>query len=483
MNKLYFLGALLLVTATSFAQAPSGINYQAIVRDSGGALLVSQTVGMQISILEGSSEGTAVYSETQNISTNSNGLLSLEIGAGTSNGNLSSIDWSSGSYFIKTETDPTGGSNYSISGTSRLTSVPYAMQSKNADNGITSDQKAAITANTSKEGITTAQKDAITTNTAKKGITTAQADIIDNTSGANTGDNATNTQYGGLDGSKANLTGAIFTGAISSTNLSNSNTGDETDATIKTKLSITTLSGSNTGDNATNTQYSDQEALITSLQAQIAELISDNTLVSRRIAIGTQMWMNKNLDVATYRDGTAIPEVADAGAWAALKTGAWCYYVGTDGTTYGKLYNWYAVMGITVAEDATPTAAQITARKQLAPSGLHVPSDGEWSTLTTFLDQEAPTGNVGGKMKETGTAHWQAPNSGANNSSGFTGLPGGFRANDGTFFNIGSNGYWWSSPEYTTTHAWSRDLKHNDGNVGKNNYVMTGGFSVRCLRD
>jgi uncharacterized protein (TIGR02145 family) len=317
---------------------------------------------------------------------------------------------------------------------------------------ITYDAKGLVTAGAA---ATTAD---IAESEDKKYVTDAQVEVLGNTSGTNTGDNATNTQYSGLDGSKANLTGATFTGAIYATNLANSNTGD----------------------NATNTQYSAQAALITGLQAQIAELISDNTLVSRSVAIGTQQWMNKNLDVATYRDGTLIPEVRDATQWGNLKTGAWCYNKNdsANGTTYGKLYNWYAVMGITVKEDTTPTEVQIAARKELAPPGWHVPSDAEWTKLTTFLGD-----NAGGKMKELGTAHWNSPNTGATNSSGFTGIPGGYRFKVGDFSIIGYYGGWWSSTENSTTTAWNRYLYYYSGSVKINDFNKTFGFSVRCLRD
>jgi uncharacterized protein (TIGR02145 family) len=140
-------------------------------------------------------------------------------------------------------------------------------------------------------------------------------------------------------------------------------------------------------------------------------------------------------------------------------------------------------MGITVKEDATPTAAQKAARKQLVPTGWHVPSDEEWTTLTAFLDQEAPTGNVGGKMKETGTAHWNTPNTSATNSSGFTGLAGGYRGNDGAFDYIGDFGNWWSSTENNTSNAWYRTLVYGSGSVYRSPNYKTFGLSVRCLRD
>jgi uncharacterized protein (TIGR02145 family) len=240
-----------------------------------------------------------------------------------------------------------------------------------------------------------------------------------------------------------------------------------------------------------NTQYSDQAGLIASLQAQINAFVTEYGEPLPSVAIGTQKWMKKNLDVATYRDGTPIPEVprfkedgSDNGAaWGALKTGAWCYYTNADGSnedaTYGKLYNWYAVAGIYDAASLTDSSL----RKQFAPTGWHVPSDGEWTTLTAFLDQEAPTGNAGGKMKETELAHWKTPNGGATNSSGFTGLPGGYRRSNGAFGGISNYGYWWSSTEYFTTDAWYRNLGYNNGNVYRYSIVKTFGFSVRCLRD
>ena len=158
------IGALLL-TLSSFAQAPEKMSYQAVVRGANNALVTNQQVGMQISILQGS---TAVYEETQTPTSNKNGLVSLEIGKGTIvSGIFSSIDWSADMYFIKIETDPAGGTNYTITGTSQLLSVPYALYAK------TSSDTEAVAANTAKVGITTEQATAILENTSKTGgITT-----------------------------------------------------------------------------------------------------------------------------------------------------------------------------------------------------------------------------------------------------------------------------------------------------------------------
>jgi uncharacterized protein (TIGR02145 family) len=184
------------------------------------------------------------------------------------------------------------------------------------------------------------------------------------------------------------------------------------------------------------------------------------------IVIGTQQWMEKNLEVVTYRNGNIIPQVTDPTAWAALTTGAWCYYNNDplNGAIYGKLYNWYAVND----------------PRGLAPTGWHVPTDAEWTTLSNTLGGDAV---AGGKMKTTGTTIWSAPNTDATNESGFAGLPGGYRASYGTFFNVGNYGYWWSSTELSTTTAWYRYLFYGFGFIFRTSNYKEAGFSVRCLRD
>jgi len=185
------------------------------------------------------------------------------------------------------------------------------------------------------------------------------------------------------------------------------------------------------------------------------------------LTIGTQQWMDRNLDVATYRNGDLIPYVTDPTTWAALTTGAWCYYNNdpSNNCIYGKLYNWYAVND----------------PRGLAPVGWHVPSDAEFTTLTNVLGGASV---AGGKMKVTGTTTtWNSPNTGATNTSGWAGLPGGNRWNDGTFNVIGNFGYWWSSTASVTDTAWYRYLGYSFANAYRENLTKTNGFSVRCVRD
>jgi uncharacterized protein (TIGR02145 family) len=185
----------------------------------------------------------------------------------------------------------------------------------------------------------------------------------------------------------------------------------------------------------------------------------------------TENWAFENFDGTTFRNGDSIPEVTDPVAWAALTTPAWCYY-GDDplnGQIYGKLYNWYAVND----------------PRGLAPIGWRVPTDDDWTALTTCLGGRPV---AGGKMKTTGTIQdntglWQSPNTGATNESGFNGLPGGSRSNDGTFSDIGNVGLWWSSTEIFTNNAWYRRLSYNSGLVGSNIIFKPYGFSVRLIKD
>ena len=139
MKRLFTILALVSMAAGIFGQSPEKMSYQAVVRNSSNQLVTSQKVGMKISILQATVTGTAVYVETQTPTTNANGLVSVEIGGGTViSGTFSSINWVNGPYFIKTETDPAGGTNYSITGTIQLLSVPYALYAGEAGNGFAS---------------------------------------------------------------------------------------------------------------------------------------------------------------------------------------------------------------------------------------------------------------------------------------------------------------------------------------------------------
>jgi hypothetical protein len=147
MKPIYIFLTALLISITTFSQTPQGMSYQAIVRDASNTLVAQQAVGIQISIIQGSTTGTAVYTETHTATTNTNGLVSLTVGTGATGDDFSAIDWAFGPYFIQTQIDPMGGSNYTITATSQLLSVPYALYAETAKNTLELPSLRDITGN------------------------------------------------------------------------------------------------------------------------------------------------------------------------------------------------------------------------------------------------------------------------------------------------------------------------------------------------
>jgi uncharacterized protein (TIGR02145 family) len=186
------------------------------------------------------------------------------------------------------------------------------------------------------------------------------------------------------------------------------------------------------------------------------------------VLIGTQIWMAENLKTTNYNDVTSIPLVTDNNAWINLTTPGYCWYnndAATYKVNYGAIYNFFTVN-----------------TGKLCPTGWHVPTNDEWSILTDYLGGESV---AGGKLKETGTAHWNNPNTGATNEIGFTAIPGGFRSDfDGSFDLVGNSGYWWSSSEYSSnTLFWYRRMYYSQIYVYRNYFYKQVGLSVRCLKD
>jgi uncharacterized protein (TIGR02145 family) len=213
--------------------------------------------------------------------------------------------------------------------------------------------------------------------------------------------------------------------------------------------------------NTTGTAYGNEFSFTTQLEGSTITDIDGN--VYSIITIGTQVWMLQNLKTSKYNDGTTIPTGLSNTAWENTTSGAYAIYDNNaaNNTTYGKLYNWYAVN-----------------TGKLCPEGWHIPTDAEWTVLTSFLGGLTV---AGGKMKSTNG--WQAPNAGATNSSGFTGLPGGLRFYNGFYYNVGSYGYWWSSTEYDSGFARDRLLLYDSSVARRDGNGLEDGLSCRCLRD
>jgi len=384
MKRFFAVWLLILSVTGILAQAPEKMSYQAVVRNSSDQLVTNHMIGIQISILQGSPAGTVVYTEIQTPTTNANGLVSIEIGGGAS---FSSINWADEPYFLKTEIDPDGDTNYTIIGTSQLLSVPYAFRAKAAE---TADDAVKLTGDQTIAG-----------NKTFTGITTVPAPV--------------------------NLTDAATKAYVDA---------------LLTRIQ----------------QLENQQGIIKDCDGNIYTTIK----------IGDQVWMGENLKTTSYKDGSTIPLVTDNTAWGNLSAPGYCWYnndAPTYKAVYGALYNWYTIN-----------------TGKLCPGGWHVPTDAEWTSLTTYLGGE----NVaGGKLKEAGTVHWVSPNTGATNETGFAALPGGLRDFDisGGFADIGTGGQWWSATESSTSDAWWRWVDWESSKVTRTNNNKKCGFSVRCVMD
>ncbi len=228
-------------------------------------------------------------------------------------------------------------------------------------------------------------------------------------------------------------------------------------------LTITTLEGS-------STETKENYIVVTVPAGGCGELTSVTDIdgnVYSVVTVGSQCWLGENLNVTRFRDGSPIPEVTNATAWKNLNTPARVSY-GNDGNndlTYGKLYNWFAV--------GDP--------RGICPQGWRVPHDNDWKVLVDYLDPEGDF--AGGRMKEAGTEHWLAPNEGANNSSGFTALPGGMRFREGQFDFIGRNGLFWSVREDGDFEAYFLTLTHDSPEARRTNIYKQNGFSCRCIKE
>ena len=472
---LIVLAALILTTILR-GQSPEMMSYQAVIRNTNNQLVINHKIGMQISILQGSANGLPVYIETQTPTTNGNGLVSMEIGNGTTvSGDFSTIDWANGPYFIKTETDPTGSDSYTITGTCQLLSVPYALHAKTAET-------LAGTIN---------ETDPVFAESQAVNITGTDIFNLGNLSGVNTGDQdlselATETA---LDDSIALLRTEIpdVSGLASNNALEDSMAALRTEIpdvsdfiTTETQNLADVIAQNNSANgqiknlvNPTQAQDAATKAYVDLLQEEIINLqiylglkIKDyDGNVYDVVTIGSQVWMAENLRVTKFNNGDDIPYVTDATSWSNLTTPGYCRYITTLETdVYGPLYNWYTVNS-----------------GNLCPTGWHVPSNTEWTTLMDYLGDPKI---AGGMLKETGTEHWRSPNAGATNETGFTALPGGGRDYQGVYNYMGTGGFYWSSTQVgTSIRAWYWYLNYNESDLFKLTDFNSTGYSVRCIKD
>ena len=202
------------------------------------------------------------------------------------------------------------------------------------------------------------------------------------------------------------------------------------------------------------------------------------------VVIGDQEWMQQNLKVTQYNNGDPIPLITDNAAWYATTTGAYAYYINdpANAATYGNLYNGFVV------QDS----------RNVCPSGWHVPVDNEWRLLfrticdvgdcpTIWADDMLNSGNEGsdegGQIKETGTTHWNSPNTGATNSSGFTALAHGYRYWDGDYYTVGEYAVFWTNTEHAiSVNMWFYAPYYNQEYIYHGYGDKLNGHAIRCVR-
>jgi len=384
------LAAILLftfLTGSLYAQVPALIPYQAIARDASGQPLANTSVNARFTIHDVNPTGPIVWQEIQTVNTNAMGLFTTQLG---SNISLSSVDWGRDAKFMQVEMDL--GNGFVDIGTQQMLSVPYALQSQQA-NGV--DFRISFSGDSLIFG---------------NGLFL----IIDGLSAQN--------PYDGLEG----IDHTCGTQGVHNPKLNYGNLIDQEGNSYKT------------------------------------------------IVIGNQEWMAENLNVSIYRNGDSIATGLTDFEWentTNTQLGAWAYPNNDVANVcpLGKHYNWYAC----------------TDPRGLCPIGWHVPGNDEWTVLTDFLGGAAV---AGGAMKsrgqiELGNGLWYAPNEGATNSSGFSGLPGGSRNFQGFFAPPGYYGTWWSNSYAGNNTAWSRSVYDNQTSISYNDFYALNGFSVRCLKD
>ncbi len=454
MKKLQLLFFALFCAVLSFGQLPQGMNLQMIVRNQAGALIPEKQVGLRFTLVKDSIGGIPIYQETQQQTTNLFGLVNVVLGQRTEVfGDFSSIPWQDYNLYLKQEFDLQEGDGYLDMGTTPLLSVSYAMvsgglrlQSPNGTEGhVVMTDEGLLTV------VLHAAPEASFTATPLEGDSPLTVTFTDQSSNV-----PTSWQWDFGDGSTSTEQHPVH---------EYTDDGDYT---------VTLTAGNAYG---TGTETKDAYIHVETLGGCPATVTDIDGNSYNTVLIGDQCWMQENLKVTHYPNGDTIPHITDNSAWGALgwnnTDDAYCYYDNNMNSEYGALYSYAAAIGDNWARDNA-------VGQGICPEGWHLPTDGEWSALVDYLGGRAV---AGGKMKEVGTVHWQSPNAGATNESGFTGLPGGYRNYDGPFNYVGYSGRWWSATGHGSSLAWYRSLSSSHAYVYRSSSHKSNGYSVRCVRD
>ena len=466
-----------------FAQAPDKMSYQAIVRNSSNVVVSNHAVGMRISILQGTATGTSVYTETQTPTTNANGLIAIEIGTGTVvSGSFANIDWANGPYFVKTETDPNGSTNYTLTGTSQLLSVPYALHAKTAENSKKSDTS-SYSINCLPSGGQNGQSLTICAGTPTwtfNGQCPAKINAFNCADTVHTGTlynsilasgmSSTITYNGGNGGVFATQTIAS-TGVTGLTATLAAGTLNNGNGTFTLTISGTPTSS---GVASFNIVFGDKSCTI---QRTILNLWPSGTLfcsgsptviVNVTNPVTGKTWMDRNLGATQAPIGsTDAAGYGDLYQWGRRADGHQCRNSGTTNTLSTSNQPPHANF---IFAPSTPNDWRSPQNDNLwqgingvnnpCPAAYRLPTYNELEVERTTWSQNNSVGAFGSVLK--------FPMAGFRNNS------------DGSLRNVGSLGYYWSS-NLNTTRAWYLFFSTNDAFMNFNHRSF--GYSVRCIKD
>ncbi len=457
MKRHFTLFLVLFLTIKCFAQAPNKFSYQTVVRNSGGQLLANQQIAIKISILQGSETGIVVYAERHTPITNNNGLASIQIGGGSVlNGSMASINWAQGPYFISTETDPNGGSNYSIASTQQLLSVPFALYAETSINSESGPQGPQGPQGTQGSNGTTGNN----------GLSAYEIWL-------NNGNSGSENDF------LNSLVGSTGSSSLDQQSVSFSVIGDTLFLTNGGFAIIPGIGNANSGNILDSISYHSCDAeYVHNFNVNYGSVTDQDGNICKTIILGGMEWMAENLNVSHYRNGDLIPNVVGSQEWGGQTQGAWCAYNNIEQNLcpYGKLYNWFAVND----------------QRNLCPLDWHVATELEWQQLEIELglliselnvnEQRGGSVNAGGKLKSTTINYWNGPNIGSVNEYGFSALPGGFRDPSGIFSNLNYYGFWWNATSNGSS-AYVREISFNSYRIGREAYTKLCGLSVRCVKN
>ena len=456
MRKNMFLFIAIFVSTSIQGQAPSTFSFQAVIRDANNQVVANSPIGMRTAILQGTEDGTIIYQEIYhpNPVTNANGLITLEVGNGLIlTGDFNAIDWSDGPYFIQTEADPTGGTNYTITGSVQLMSVPYALHAQTAD-GLSFDF---------------VEEDPVFMESPASGILSGDIESWD--AAYDWGDHGVE---GYLLEEVQSLADVLIIG------------NDAAGMRIKNLPEP-----EDDSDAATKSYVDELKKLVQELLIHTGLFIQDiDGNLYRTVTIGSQVWMAENLRVSKYNNGVAIPTGLTNAQWSSTWAGAYAIYNNDESLleAYGKLYNWRAVKDL----------------RGLCPEGWKVPGDADWTQLVNYLVSQGfpnewnnPNGAgnalkscrqinspLGGDCDTSDHPRWNSHNiNWGFDQFGFSALPGGRRDNNGHFTAIGDQGRWWSSTQFSSTEARLRYMHISRGDAVSWTSDNREGYSVRCIKE